>query len=685
MNSLLSASFPERRVGLPQFDRFSPLEVQEAIELLIGRVERVTDTVGSADGADAATRYAQIAEPLEQAQDDLRGAYGTVEHLHRVCDSEAMRAVYGPAQERVTQHYTALMQNRRLYEAFQSIADAPGFSALALPKRRAVERFLRDFRLGGIALADTPRARFAQIAIERAKLSTAFEEAVLDATESWKKHVAQADNLRGVPADALARFAKRAEAQGLAGYLVGLDYPSYSAVMSYAEDRNLRAELYRAYATRASDQGPDAGRFDNSARIEQLLALKAEAAELLGFASAADESLATKMAQSPTQVLDFLHELIAKARPAAAAELERLRQFARVSHGIENLEPWDLAFFSEKYKAAHLGFDDESIRPYFPYPHVLSGLFAIVERLFDVKIRPGESSVWHPDVGFYHLCAGEMVIASFYVDPYARAKKRSGAWMDVCRSQRRVGELVRRPVAYLNCNFAPPSEQQPSLLTHSDVVTLFHEFGHGLHHMLSTVDVPAVGGIEGVEWDAVELPSQFLENFCWQDAALDLLSAHIDTGAKIPDVLKRQLRAGKHFHSGLFLVRQLEFALFDFTLHLQTPAPTITECLAIAEQARAQTAVLPAPSWHRYTHSFSHIFSGGYAAGYYSYLWAQVLSSDAFAAFDAALPFDPACGKRFRQEILAVGATRDAAESFRAFRGRDPEIAALLESYGLAS
>lgn len=684
MNSLLSTAFPERRVGLPQFDRFSPLEVLEAVELLTSRVERVSASVSSADGLDAEQRYTQIAEPLEQAQDDLRGAFGTVEHLHRVCDSEAMRAVYGPAQERVTEHYTQLMQNRDLFEAFQSIADAPGFDTLALPKRRAVERFLRDFRLGGIALPDAERARFAQIAIERAKLCTEFEEAVLDATEAWKKHIEHANDLTGVPADTMARFAKRAAAAGQSGYVIGLDYPSYHAVMSYAEDRSLRAELYRAYATRASDQGADAS-FDNSARIEQLLALKAEAAALLGFASAAHESLATKMAQSPEQVLGFLNELITKARPSAAAELENLRQFARVSYGIETLEPWDLAFFSEKYKAAQLGFDDESLRPYFPYPHVLAGLFAIVEQLFDVQIRPGESSVWHADVGFYHLYANESIVASFYIDPYARPKKRSGAWMDVCRSQRRVGELSRRPVAYLNCNFAPPGEHTPSLLTHNDVVTLFHEFGHGLHHMLSTVEIPAVGGIEGVEWDAVELPSQFLENFCWQDAALDLLSKHVDTGAKIPTALKQQLRASKHFHSGLFLVRQLEFALFDFRVHLQTPAPLISDCLALAENVRAQTAVLPAPSWHRYTHSFSHIFSGGYAAGYYSYLWAQVLSADAFAAFDPALPFDRDCGQRFRREVLAVGATRDAAESFRAFRGRDPEIAALLESYGLPS
>ena len=683
MNSLLSTSFPERRVGLPQFDRFSALEIAEAIDLLIARVEKAVEQAKTADGQTAQQRYAQIAAPLEQAQDDLRGAFGTVEHMHRVCDSEAMRAAYGPAQERVTEHYTQLMQNRELFDAFQSIAQAPGFETLELAKRRAIERFLRDFHLGGVALQGAAATRFAEIAVARAKLCTEFEEAVLDATEAWKKHLEQAESLRGVPQDAVNRFAKLAAAQGKSGYLIGLDYPSYHAVMSYAEDRNLRAELYQAYATRASDQGPDAGRYDNSARIEQLLALKTEAAKLLGFASAAHESLATKMAESPEQVLRFLEQLIAKARPAAARELENLQQFARVSHGIERLEPWDLAFFSEKYKAAQLGFDDESLRPYFPYPHVLAGLFAIIEQLFGVQVRAGETSVWHKDVGFYHLCVGEQIVASFYIDPYARAKKRSGAWMDVCRSQRRVGELTRRPVAYLNCNFAAPSERAPSCLSHSDVVTLFHEFGHGLHHMLSTVEVPAVGGIEGVEWDAVELPSQFLENFVWQDAALDLLASHVDTGAKIPEALKQQLRASKHFHSGLFLVRQLEFALFDFSLHQLTPAPTIAQCLAIAEQVRAQTAVLPAPSWHRYSHSFSHIFGGGYAAGYYSYLWAQVLSADAFAAFDTSKPFDSQCGQRFRQEILAVGATRDAADSFRAFRGRDPEISALLESYGL--
>ncbi len=692
MNSLLTNRFPERTNNLPQFDRFTPSEVPEAIEVLLKRYQGALNLVLAYAGneASAAELYRQIALPLEQANDDLNCAFSTIEHLHRVCDTEALREVYSPALEWVTEHSSALMQNRELFNAVRQIAHAADFAALNRAQRTAVEHWLRDFRLGGVALEGAQAARFREISLALSQLSTDFEEALIDATQAWKKHVTDAAALSGIPSDAQARFQAAANSAKQSGWLIGLDYPSYAAVVTYADDRSLREEMYTAYSTRASDQGPNAGQFDNGPKIEKMLALKLEAAQLLGFENAATESLATKMASDPNRVMQFLDDLLQQARPAAELELAQLREFAALELALPTLAPWDIAFVSEKYKAAKLGFDDEQLRPYFPYPHVLQGLFTVLERVFNLHVRKVDATVWHTDVGYFELLRGENVIASFYVDPYARPNKRSGAWMDVCRSQRRAEAKHRRPVAYLNCNFAPPGhnatgEPTPALLTHDDVVTLFHEFGHGLHHMLSEVDVPAVGGIQGVEWDAVELPSQFLENFCWQPEALDLLSRHFETGAALPAHLKAKLLASKQFQSGLFLVRQLEFALFDFSIHLAMPAPSLAQVHEILAAVRARTSVLLPPAWQRFPHSFSHIFGGGYAAGYYSYLWAEVLSADAFAAFPEGAAFDRDCGERFRKEVLAAGGARPALESFVAFRGREPDVAAMLKSYGLAA
>ena len=692
MNSLLTNRFPERDNNLPQFDRFTPSEVPEAIEVLLKRYQSVLAQVVAYSNthATAADLYAQIALPLEQVDDDLSCAFSTIEHLHRVCDNEALRAVYSPALELVTEHSSALMQNRELFNAVGQIAHSADFPTLDRAQRTAIEHWLRDFRHGGVALEGDEATRFREISLELSQLSTDFEEALIDATEAWKKHITDATALTGIPSDAQARFQVAAAAAKQSGWLIGLDYPSYAAVVTYAEDRALREEIYTAYSTRASDQGPNAGRFDNGPKIEKMLALKLEAAQLLGFENAATESLATKMASDPNRVMQFLGDLIRQARPAAEKELAQLREFAALELGLPELAPWDVAFVSEKYKAAILGFDDEQLRPYFPYPHVLQGLFTVLERVFGLQVRKVEAAVWHADVGYFELLRGPEVIASFYVDPFARLKKRSGAWMDVCRSQRRAQAKHRRPVAYLNCNFAPPGRDErdnvtPALLTHDDVVTLFHEFGHGLHHMLSEIDVPAVGGIQGVEWDAVELPSQFLENFCWQPQALDLLSRHHESGAPLPAHLKTKLLASKQFHSGLFLVRQLEFALFDFSIHMAVPAPSLAQVHEILAAVRARTSVLLPPAWQRFPHSFSHIFGGGYGAGYYSYLWAEVLSADAFAAFPEGAAFDRECGERFRKEVLAAGGARPALESFVAFRGREPEVAAMLKSYGLAA
>lgn len=697
MNSLLTNRFPERTNNLPQFDRFTPPEVPQAIEVLLKRYQSALAQVLEPAGSDAsaAELYAHIALPLEQADDDLSCAFSTIEHLHRVCDTEALRLVYSPALEQVTEHSSALMQNHELFNAVSQIANAADFAALSRAQRTAVEHWLRDFRLGGVALFGEQATRFREISLALSQLSTDFEEALIDATEAWKKHITDDRALTGIPNDARTRFQAGANAAKQSGWLIGLDYPSYAAVVTYAQDRSLREEIYTAYSTRASDQGPNAGQFDNGPKIEKMLALKLEAAQLLGFENAATESLATKMASDPNRVMQFLDDLLRQARPAAEAELAQLRDFAALELALPGLEPWDIAFVSEKYKAAKLGFDDEQLRPYFPYPYVLQGLFTVLERVFGIQVRQVEATVWHSDVGYFELLRDGGVIASCYIDPFARPKKRSGAWMDVCRSQRRAEGKHRRPVAYLNCNFAPPAQNEtdqnaageatPALLTHDDVVTLFHEFGHGLHHMLSEVDVPAVGGIQGVEWDAVELPSQFLENFCWQSEALDLLSRHHETGAALPAQLKAKLLASKQFHSGLFLVRQLEFALFDFSIHLAVPAPSLAQVHEILAAVRARTSVLLPPAWQRFPHSFSHIFGGGYGAGYYSYLWAEVLSADAFAAFPASATFDRECGERFRKEVLSAGGARPALESFVAFRGREPEVAAMLKSYGLAA
>ncbi len=482
-----------------------------------------------------------------------------------------------------------------------------------------------------------------------------------------------------------------AEDQNLDGYLVTLKQPSVQAVLTYAGNRGLRERVYWAYQTRASDQGPNAGKFDNSERIEKIMALRHEAAQLLGFANAAEESLATKMAGSPAEVLEFLRDLAARAKPVAQQELAALREFASSELKLDNLESWDVGYASEKLRVQQYALDEEQLKPYFPLPAVIEGLFGLTSKLYGITLAPRDDvDVWHPDVRYYDVRdADGRVFAGTYVDLYARNGKRGGAWMDVCRARFDDGAQLQLPVAFLTCNFAPPTEGKPALLTHDDVLTLFHEFGHGLHHLLTEIALPSIGGIDGVEWDAVELPSQFMENFGWNREALDLFARHVDTGERLPDELFQRMLAARHFHAGLFLVRQLEFALFDFLLHLEYDPAQGARTLAVLEDVRKQVAVLHPPAWQRFAHGFSHIFAGGYAAGYYSYLWAELLSADAFGKFEehageSGSVIDRATGDRFRREFLAVGASRPALESFVAFRGRKPEPDALLRSHGLA-
>lgn len=668
---------------LPAFSAIRPEHVEPAVDRLIANQRAGIDQITAA-GAPRDFEHVILAqERLDQA---LSRAWSPVSHLHSVADSEALRKVHGAAEEKLTDHGIEIGQNRELYAATQAVADRGDFASLTAAGQAAVEHALRDFRLSGVALEEPARTRFREIGVELSKLTTEFSNAVLDASEAWHKHITDERDLAGIPASGRAVLREYAREENLDGYLVTLKQPSVQAVLTYAENRDLRFDVYYAYQTRASDQGPNKGKFDNSARIEKIVALRHEAAQLLGFANAAEESLATKMAASPDEVLTFLRELAAKARPRARDELAELRRFATETLKIDNLEPWDVAFAAERLRQERYALDEEQLKPYFPALQVVQGLFDVVERLYGVRFtQRADVDTWNKDVAYYDLSnADGTVFAGAYVDLYARSGKRGGAWMDVCEARFRDGDHLQLPVAFLTCNFPPPTDGAPALLTHDDVLTLFHEFGHGLHHMLTEVDIPSVGGIDGVEWDAVELPSQFMENFAWDREALRLFARHYETGEPLPDELYERMLKARHFHTGMFLVRQLEFGLFDFRLHLEYDPVRGARAMEVLEEVRKEVSVLHPPVWQRFPHAFTHIFAGGYSAGYYSYLWAEVLSADAFEPFEAAGVLDRETGARFRREILAVGATRPALASFTAFRGRVPQPDALLKSYGLA-
>ncbi|MBS7457065.1 M3 family metallopeptidase [Coralloluteibacterium stylophorae] len=686
-NPLLAAG------ALPAFSAITPAHVRPAVDAVLADYRSAVERLV----ADPQARsFETLMAPLERWDARLEHVWSPVGHLHGVKDSPELREVHADAEEALTDFATELGQNRALFEAVQALRGSGSFAALDRAQQTLVEDSLRDFRLSGVALEGDARARFAEIENRLSKLSTEFGEAVLDATDAWTRPVTAAE-LAGLPDSARAILAQAAKDKGSDGHLATLKGPAVQAVMTYADDRDLRREVYTASATRASDQGPHDAKYDNSQRIEEILALRHESARLLGFESAAHLSLADKMAVMPERVLGFLRELAAKAKPVAERELAELAQFAKDELGLDRLEPWDVAWASEKLRARRFDFSDEDIKPYFPLDAAIAGLFTVAERAFGVRLREREGvDRWHPDARYYDvLDADGSVRAGFYVDVYARDGKRGGAWMDVCRGRIR-GDVEdpqgpeQKPVAYLVCNFAPPSGGRPALLTHDDVLTLFHEFGHGLHHLLTEVSWPSVGGIGGVEWDAVELPSQFLENFAWARETLDLFARHHETNEPLPQALYDKMLAARHFHAGLFLVRQLEFALFDFRVHLEFDPARGARALEILDAVREEVAVIRPPAWHRFPHAFTHVFAGGYAAGYYSYLWAEVLSADAFAAFEEAAAaggqvLDAETGARFRREILAVGGSRPALESFVAFRGREPEPGALLRSYGLAA
>lgn len=665
--------------GLPRFADFRPEHVAPAVDRLLAENRALIARLAAAEGPPT---WEDFVEPLDDANERIARAWGIVAHLNAVMNSPQLRAAYNANLPKVTQYYSELDQHEGLYTRFRALAASPGFARLTPPQRRIVENELRDFRLGGVELPAPKKARFLAIRERLAQLSSRFSDNVLDATDAFRHTVSDPAAVSGIPEDVLAAAREVARAEGRAGWTFTLHAPSYLPVMQHADDRRLREQLYRAYVTRASEFGKP--EWDNTPLIAEIVELRREQAQLLGFANYAEYSLAPKMAESPRQVLDFLGELAARARPFAEREAAELAEFARAELGLERLEAWDLAYASEKLRRAHYSFSEEEVKQYFPEHKVLAGLFRLVEALYGLRIAPAEAAVWHPDVRFYaiHDRTGELV-GHFYADLYARPAKRGGAWMDEAIARRRRQGRVQKPVAYLNCNFPAPVGGKPSLLTHEEVITLFHEFGHGLHHLLTRVDHLGASGINGVEWDAIELPSQLMENFCWEWEVLAGMTAHVATGAALPRALFEKMRAAKNFQSGLQTLRQIEFALFDLRLHSDYDPRSGKSVLKLLDEVRAQVAVIVPPPYNRFPHSFSHIFAGGYAAGYYSYKWAEVLSADAYSLFEERGVLDRATGERFREEVLAVGGSRPALESFVAFRGRPPSLEALLRHSGM--
>ena len=680
MNPLLDFS------GLPRFDAFAPVHVTPAVDELLAGSRAVVERLAAPA---AAPTWENFVAPLQDATEKLNRAWGQVGHMNAVMNSPELREVYNANLPKVTQFYTELGQNQRLFEKFKQLDASPEMTRLTRAQRAIVEHELRDFRLGGAELAADKKVRFTEVREKLSALSSRFSDNLLDATNAYAHYVESQDLLAGIPDDALQAAHEAAEADGKPGWKFTLHAPSYMPVLQYADNRELRETLYRAYATRAAEFGKP--EWDNTQLITEIVALRRELAQLLGFASFAEYSLEPKMAESPQQVLKFLADLAASAKPFAERDLAELKNFARDELKLPELQAWDIGYVSEKLRIARYAFSDQEVKQYFPETTVLPGMFRVVETLYGVSIQPDEAPRWHPDVRFFSIRdRAQNLIGQFYLDLYARPSKRGGAWMDDAITRRRTIGGIQTPVAYLNCNFAAPvgevdGKKKPALFTHDEVITLFHEFGHGLHHLLTRVEELGVSGINGVEWDAVELPSQFMENFCWEWDALTPLTRHIDTGATLPRSLYDKMLAAKNFQSGMQTLRQVEFALFDFHLHYDFAPRGATPVQALLDDIRRQVAVIVPPPFNRFAQSFSHIFAGGYAAGYYSYKWAEVLSADVYSLFEERGVLNPEIGLRFRDEILAVGGSRPALESFVAFRGRAPSIEALLRHNGMTA
>ena len=667
---------------LPPFSRIEAQHVEPAIRQLIDRNKQaIEDLLQDQD----CYSWETLLQPLEQLEDELAQAWSPVSHLNSVRNSDELREAYNACLPLFSEYGTWMGQHPGLYQAYQSIADSDSFATLSTAQRTAIEHALRDFRLAGVALPEQQQARYGELRKRLSELGSKFGENVLDATNAWTRKASR-EELQGLPDTALANAAQAARQKGLEGYLITLDFPSLSPVLNYCENRALREEVYTANCTRASEVGPNAGQWDNTAIITETLELRQQLAQLLGFDNYAELSLATKMADSPQRVIDFMEQLASQSSAQAQTEWRDLREFAQREDGITELQAWDVSYYSEKLRQARYRVSQEDIRPYLPVSRALPGLFAVVQRLYGLEIREVEAfDSYHPDAQLFEILEDGEIIARFFLDLYARSDKRGGAWMDDCRVRRRQGEQLQIPVAYLVCNFTPPVGDTPALLTHSELTTLFHEFGHGLHHMLTRQTVAAVSGINGVAWDAGELPSQFLENWCWEREALALISGHHETGAPLPGELLEKLLAARNFQSAMILARQLEFSLFDFRLHREWGQTADQSVQALLDEVRAQVAVVPLPDFHRFQNSFSHIFAGGYAAGYYSYKWAEVLSADAFSRFEEEGIFNRDTGASFRRNILEAGGSQEPMELFVAFRGREPKIEPLLRHSGITT
>ncbi len=665
--------------GLPRFAAIKAEHIAPAVDRLLAQNRAC---IASLTRPETLASWGAFVAPLEDANEELARAWGVVGHLHGVLDSPELRAAYNANQPKIVQYYTELGQNLELFDKYKALKASPEFAALTPAQRRIVDNEIRDFRLSGAELSADKTQRFAARSEELARWATKFSENLLDATNAFALYVEDRSALEGIPADVIETARAAADKDGRSGWKFSLQAPAYVPFMQYAAQRDLREQMYRAYVTRASEFGKP--ELDNTPLITQILRLHHEAARLLGYASHAEVSLVPKMAQTPQQVLEFLDDLATKALPFARRDYAELREFAAAELGLAQLEAWDLAYASEKLRAARYAFSDQEVKQYFPEAKVMQGMFRVVETIFGVRIVPDQAETWDPAVRFFRVNDAQgNLVGQFYLDPYARDTKRGGAWMDEAISRRRLGERVQTPVAYLTCNFSAPVGAKPALFTHDEVLTLFHEFGHGLHHLLTRVDYVGVSGIHGVEWDAVELPSQFMENFCWEWEVLAHMTEHVDSGEPLPRPLYDKMLAAKNFQSGMQTVRQLEFSLFDMHLHYDFDVTGTKTPQQLLDEIRARVAVAIPPAYNRFQNNFSHIFAGGYGAGYYSYKWAEVLSADAYGMFEESGVLDQRSGARFRDEILAVGGSRPALESFKAFRGREPTVDALLRHSGM--
>ncbi|MFA0077283.1 oligopeptidase A [Vibrio artabrorum] len=668
---------------LPPFSQIKPEHVKPAVEQVIeacrNKIEQVLE-------GNTSPSWDNLVAPIEEVDDRLSRIWSPVSHMNSVVNSDELREAYESCLPVLSEYGTWVGQHKGLFEAYKAIKASEAFSALNRAQQKTITDALRDFELSGIGLPADEQHRYGEISKRQSELGSQFSNNVLDATMGWSKQITDVAELAGMPESALAAAQAAAESKEQQGYLLTLDIPSYLPVMTYCDNQELRKELYEAYVTRASDRGPNAGKWDNTEIITEQLKLRHEIARMLGFSTYSEKSLSTKMAETPDQVLGFLNDLAVKAKPQGEREVEELRQFAEKEFGVSELNLWDIAYYSEKQKQKLFEISDEELRPYFPESNVVSGLFEVLNRVFGMSVTDREGvDTWHESVRFFDIFdATGTLRGSFYLDLYAREHKRGGAWMDDCRGRRitQSGEL-QTPVAYLTCNFNKPIGDKPALFTHDEVVTLFHEFGHGIHHMLTQVEAGAVAGINGVPWDAVELPSQFLENWCWEEEALSFISGHFETGEALPKEMLEKMLAAKNFQSAMFILRQLELGLFDFTLHTEYDPEVGARVLETLADVKSKVSVLPSLDWNRFSHSFGHIFAGGYSAGYYSYLWAEVLSADAFSAFEEEGIFNTETGNRFLNNILEMGGSEEPMELFKRFRGREPQIDAMLRHAGI--